>query len=125
MRNFARLRPASASSPEWHEKHFGTGVRIIYLTPGGTLDIVRYVADSYARLRSRTGLADEALVTPVAELVWGGGDTTFERELKPFLKPVTLPKALQRLKKADDQIRDAIGEDIEPRLRELLSGAKR
>jgi N-acetylmuramic acid 6-phosphate etherase len=33
---------------------------------------------------------------------------------------VTLPQALKRLKKADDSIREAIGEDIEPRLRELL-----
>jgi N-acetylmuramic acid 6-phosphate etherase len=33
---------------------------------------------------------------------------------------LTLPQALQRLKKADDLVRDAIGEDIEPRLRELL-----
>src|SRR5687767_12537362 len=36
---------------------------------------------------------------------------------------LTLPQALKRLKKADDSVRDAIGEDIEPRLRELL-GAK-
>ena len=33
---------------------------------------------------------------------------------------LTLPQALKRLKKADDVIRDAIGEDIEPRLRQLL-----
>jgi N-acetylmuramic acid 6-phosphate etherase len=33
---------------------------------------------------------------------------------------LTLPQALRRLKKADDSIPDAIGEDIEPRLRELL-----
>jgi N-acetylmuramic acid 6-phosphate etherase len=33
---------------------------------------------------------------------------------------LTLPQALARLRKADDSIRDAIGEDIEPRLRELL-----
>jgi N-acetylmuramic acid 6-phosphate etherase len=33
---------------------------------------------------------------------------------------LTLAQALQRLKKADDLVRDAIGEDIEPRLRELL-----
>jgi N-acetylmuramic acid 6-phosphate etherase len=33
---------------------------------------------------------------------------------------LTLPQALQRLKKADDSVRDAIGEDVEPRLRELL-----
>jgi N-acetylmuramic acid 6-phosphate etherase len=36
---------------------------------------------------------------------------------------VTLPQALKRLKKADDSIREALGEDIEPRLRELLSGS--
>jgi len=33
---------------------------------------------------------------------------------------LTLPQALKRLKKADDSVREAIGEDIEPRLRELL-----
>jgi N-acetylmuramic acid 6-phosphate etherase len=33
---------------------------------------------------------------------------------------LTLPQALKRLRKADDSIREAIGEDIEPRLRELL-----
>jgi N-acetylmuramic acid 6-phosphate etherase len=33
---------------------------------------------------------------------------------------LTLPRALRRLQKAEDSVRDAIGEDIEPRLRELL-----
>ncbi len=33
---------------------------------------------------------------------------------------VTLPQALKRLKKADDSVREAIGEDIEPRLRQVL-----
>jgi N-acetylmuramic acid 6-phosphate etherase len=37
---------------------------------------------------------------------------------------MTLPQALRRLKKAEDSVRDAIGEDIEPRLRALLRGAK-
>jgi N-acetylmuramic acid 6-phosphate etherase len=36
---------------------------------------------------------------------------------------LTLPQALRRLKKADDSIREAIGEDIEPRLRALLRGS--
>ena len=35
---------------------------------------------------------------------------------------LTLPQALKRLKKADDSVRAAIGEDVEPRLRELLAG---
>jgi N-acetylmuramic acid 6-phosphate etherase len=33
---------------------------------------------------------------------------------------LTLPQALKRLKNADDSVREAIGEDIEPRLRALL-----
>ena len=33
---------------------------------------------------------------------------------------LTLPQAIKRLRKADNSVRDAIGEDIEPRLRELL-----
>ena len=33
------------------------------------------------------------------------------------------PKALSRLRKAHDSMRDAIGEDIEPRLRGMLQGA--
>src|SRR5215213_4362362 len=76
----------------WHKARFGTGAKVLYLTPGGTLDIVRYVTDSYANVRDRASgdMAPEARVNPVAELVWGGGDTTFERELKPFLKPVDL-----------------------------------
>ena len=36
---------------------------------------------------------------------------------------LTLPQALRRLRKADDSIREAIGEDVEPRLRDLLKGA--
>jgi N-acetylmuramic acid 6-phosphate etherase len=33
---------------------------------------------------------------------------------------LTLPQAVKRLRKADNSVREAIGEDIEPRLRELL-----
>jgi N-acetylmuramic acid 6-phosphate etherase len=36
----------------------------------------------------------------------------------------TLPQAVRRLKKADDSVREAIGEDIEPRLRALLRSFK-
>jgi N-acetylmuramic acid 6-phosphate etherase len=35
---------------------------------------------------------------------------------------LTLPQALKQLRKSDDSIRDALGEDIEARLREVLSG---
>jgi len=33
---------------------------------------------------------------------------------------LTLPQAMKRLKQKDNSVREAIGEDIEPRLRELL-----
>jgi N-acetylmuramic acid 6-phosphate etherase len=33
---------------------------------------------------------------------------------------LTLPQAMKRLRKADNSVREAIGEDIEPRLRQLL-----
>ncbi len=33
---------------------------------------------------------------------------------------LSYPKAIQRIQKADDQLREALGEDIEPRLKELL-----
>ena len=35
---------------------------------------------------------------------------------------LTYPKAIARLRKSDDRIREAIGEDIEPRLRALMEG---
>jgi N-acetylmuramic acid 6-phosphate etherase len=35
---------------------------------------------------------------------------------------LTYSKAVSRLKKSDDLIREAIGEDIEPRLRALITG---
>jgi N-acetylmuramic acid 6-phosphate etherase len=35
---------------------------------------------------------------------------------------LTYPKAVSRLRKAHDLMRDAIGEDVEPRLRALLNG---
>jgi hypothetical protein len=34
---------------------------------------------------------------------------------------LTLPQALARLRRSDDSVREAIGEDVEPRLRELLN----
>ena len=36
-------------------------------------------------------------------------------------RDVTLAQALRKLKSADDSVRDAIGEDLEPRLRKLLA----
>jgi ABC-type Fe3+ transport system substrate-binding protein len=78
---------------DWHRARFGKAVRIVYLSSGGTNDIVRYLSDFYGSRRdSKTGeLAPESSVTPDVDVVFGGGDTTFDRELKPFLKQVKLP----------------------------------
>ena len=35
---------------------------------------------------------------------------------------LTLAKSIARLRKSDDLIREAIGEDIEPRLKALIAG---
>jgi N-acetylmuramic acid 6-phosphate (MurNAc-6-P) etherase len=37
---------------------------------------------------------------------------------------VSLPQALRKLRKADDSIRQALGEDLEPTLRKLLASAE-
>jgi iron(III) transport system substrate-binding protein len=78
---------------EWHRARFGKAVRIVYLSSGGTNDIVRYLSDFYGSRRDPTTgeLPPESALTPDVDVAFGGGDSTFERELKPFLKPVNLP----------------------------------
>lgn len=81
---------------DWHQRRFGKPVRITYLTPGGTNDIVRFLNDIYDAQRDRRSgkLPPEQLTAVSIDLVWGGGDTTFDRELKPLLKPVAIDPAL-------------------------------
>jgi ABC-type Fe3+ transport system substrate-binding protein len=79
----------------WHRQHFGQGVAITYLSPGGTNDIVRYLRDLYGSYRDARGkLVSEEQVSSGIELVWGGGDYTFERDFKPLLKPLQLSPGL-------------------------------
>lgn len=76
---------------DWHRQHYGRGVAITYLSPGGTNDIVRYLRDLYGTYRDARGkLAPEEQVSSGIDLVWGGGDYTFERDFKPMLKPLQL-----------------------------------
>jgi len=80
---------------DWHREHFGRSVTITYLSPGGTNDIVRYLRDLYGTYRDAAGnLLPEEQVNSGIELVWGGGDYTFERDFKPLLKPLELPREL-------------------------------
>jgi iron(III) transport system substrate-binding protein len=76
---------------DWHRQHYGRGVAITYLSPGGTNDISRYLRDLYGTYRDAQGkLVPEEQVSSGIELVWGGGDYTFERDFKPLLKPLQL-----------------------------------
>jgi iron(III) transport system substrate-binding protein len=84
-------RVFEAAFSDWHRSHFGRGVAITYLSPGGTNDIVRYLRDLYGTYRDAQGkLLPEEQLSAGIELVWGGGDYTFERDFKPFLKPLML-----------------------------------
>jgi iron(III) transport system substrate-binding protein len=77
-REFARAFDA------WHRTKYGRGVAIDYRTPGGTNDIKRllettyraYVVDDGNTLRFRDGIDADI------HLVWGGGDFSFDQELK-------------------------------------------
>ncbi|MEY4545466.1 MAG: hypothetical protein RL685_1661 [Pseudomonadota bacterium] len=81
---------------DWHRERFGRAVALTYLSPGsGTNDIVRLLRDLYGRYRDKDGqLLPEEQVEPGIDIVWGGGDYTFERDFKPFLKPLALPPGL-------------------------------
>lgn len=82
---------------DWHRQRFGSPVAITYLSPGGTNDIVRYLNDLYGSFRDESGaLLPEELVNSGIEVIWGGGDYTFERDFKPWLRPLDLAPELLR-----------------------------
>jgi iron(III) transport system substrate-binding protein len=78
---------------DWHLEHYGQPVAITYLSPGGTNDIVRYLKDVYGAYRDTDGkLLPEEQVKIGIEIVWGGGDFTFERDFKPILRPLAVTR---------------------------------
>jgi iron(III) transport system substrate-binding protein len=79
----------------WHEQRYGKPVAITYLSPGGTNDIVRYLKDAYGAYKDGQGkLLPEEQINIGIEVIWGGGDYTFERDFKPLLKPLSVPRAI-------------------------------
>lgn len=89
-------RSFAAAFSSWHEQRYAAPVRIVYLTPQGTNDMIRYLRDAYGTsgLRAQEPKPPETQIRVGIDLVWGGGDVTFDRELRPFLKAVNLPAAL-------------------------------
>jgi N-acetylmuramic acid 6-phosphate etherase len=141
LQNFVDLQIAPAVGPEIiagsTRLKAGTATKMV-LNMLTTISMIK-VGKTYGNLMVdvKTGsekLKDRArrIVVTVTGITYDEADTLLKRakwNVKAAIvmqkADLTLPKALQRLKKSDDQIREAIGEDIEPRLRELLSGAKR
>lgn len=72
---------------DWHEARFGEPVRVVYVTPRGTSDMVRYLRDVAGSRALPSGELDYLGV----DVVFGGGDVTFQRELLHLLAPVELP----------------------------------
>jgi N-acetylmuramic acid 6-phosphate etherase len=62
-----------------------------------------------------TGLEPDAAETLLKRAKWN-----VKAAIVMAKADLTLPQAMKRLRKADNSVREAIGEDIEPRLRELL-----
>lgn len=90
-------RAFTAAFSNWHRKTYGAPVNVVYLTPGGTNDIVRLLNDKYDGFREGrrrdNPLPPEANVNADIDMMWGGGDFPFDVELKPngVLKPVNIP----------------------------------
>jgi N-acetylmuramic acid 6-phosphate etherase len=136
LQNFVDLQIAPAVGPEIiagsTRLKAGTATKMV-LNMLTTISMIK-VGKTYGNLMVdvRTGsekLKDRArrILAVVTGLSYDEADAVLKRakwNVKAAIvmqKTVsTLPQALKRLKKADDLVRDAIGEDIEPRLRELL-----
>jgi iron(III) transport system substrate-binding protein len=75
---------------DWHQKSFGESVHVVFLTPRGTADMVRYLRDVAQSSSQATERARDAGV----DVVWGGGDVTFQRELLGLLEPLGVDPGL-------------------------------
>jgi N-acetylmuramic acid 6-phosphate etherase len=140
LQNFVDLQIAPAVGPEIiagsTRLKAGTATKMV-LNMLTTISMIK-VGKTYGNLMVdvKTGsekLKDRArrIVVTVTAVTYDEADALLKRakfNVKAAIvmqkTGLTLPKALQRLKKADDQIREAIGEDIEPRLKALLSAPK-
>jgi N-acetylmuramic acid 6-phosphate etherase len=138
LQNFVDLQIAPAVGPELiagsTRLKAGTATKMV-LNMLTTIAMIK-VGKTYGNLMVdvQTGsekLKDRArrIISMVTSLDYDAADALLKRakwNVKAAIvmqkANLTLPQALRRLKKADDSVREAIGEDVEPRLRELLRG---
>jgi ABC-type Fe3+ transport system substrate-binding protein len=85
---------------QWHHEQFPDSppVGIDYRTFGGTNDLKRLLDATYRPLRDAAGnLPTAEKVNPDYDVLWGGGDYLFDKQLKPLgiLQPIDIdPKLL-------------------------------
>jgi len=136
LQNFVDLQIAPAVGPEIiagsTRLKAGTATKMV-LNMLTTISMIK-VGKTYGNLMVDVRCGSEKLKDRARRILVTVTDITYEeadallRRAKWNVKAaivmqkasLTLPQALSRLKKADDLVREAIGEDIEPRLRELL-----
>src|SRR5687768_10036665 len=139
LQNFVDLQIAPAVGPEIvagsTRLKAGTATKMVLnmLTTISMIKVGKTYGNLMVDLRSGSEkLKDRArrILVMVTDITYEDADALLRRakwNVKAAIvmqkADLTLPQALKRLKKADDSVREAIGEDIEPRLRELL-GAK-
>jgi N-acetylmuramic acid 6-phosphate etherase len=136
LQNFVDLQIAPAVGPEIiagsTRLKAGTATKMV-LNMLTTISMIK-VGKTYGNLMVDVRCGSEKLKDRARRILVTVTDITYEeadallRRAKWNVKAaivmqkagLTLPQALSRLKKADDLVREAIGEDIEPRLRALL-----
>lgn len=75
----------------WHKKKFGTPVFVDYRTYGGGSDIVKF-------FQAEQGTVYKSQGTYQVDLVWGGGDYLFDKQLKKpgYLQGVRIDPAIMK-----------------------------
>lgn len=113
---------------DWHRQTYGQPVELQFLSPGGTSDIKRQLELTYRQIRAgnHDALPAEDQINTGIQLVWGGGDTFFDRELKPLgifraidLNPAQLEEIFPQPSLAGvklyDQDHDPAGQALAPK----------
>ena len=86
---------------DWHQRTYGEAVNIDYRNVGGTGDIVKALTDYYNAVRERNDgeLPPIEDVSAPYDMVWGGGDYEFDRNLEGragALQPMELSESVMQ-----------------------------